>query len=549
MATSKTGNEKLIEQLLADGFTHMFGNPGTVEQGFLDAIGRYPGMNYITCLQESVAVAMADGYARKTNGPALVQLHSGVGLGNGIGMLYQALRGHAPLVVLAGEAGIRYAGMDAQMACDLVAMAAPVVKWADRVVHPDSLLRMLRRAVKIATTPPCGPVFLALPMDILDQPNREEVRPSVRVNTEFSPPDSPLREAAGLLMAAKNPVFIIGDGVTAANARAELEQTAWLIGPQVWGADNSLVNMDRTLPFYRGDLGHMFGASSREKLRGADVAMIVGTYVFPEVFPDLDSPFAPGCKVIHLDLNSYEIGKNHHVDVAMQACPKQSLKRLAVILEEMIGAGLGKEAAGRVRAFRESGAKKPPEFVPCDIAAAFMAALHKRIGDEVIIFDEALTASRYVHSFFPRSADGTLFQTRGGSLGVGIPGALGIRLAAPDKMVVAFTGDGGCMYTIQALHTARRYNIAAKFVICNNGCYGLLEDNIEEYWRERGIPRHPYPDCFSLSPTIDFAALSRSMGVAATNVVELEDVSGAVESMLARDEPFLVDLRTDRISH
>src|SRR5213076_2469067 len=111
----KTGRFAILEQLLADGVTYMFGNPGTVEQGFLDALGDYPDLRYITTLQETIAVAMADGYARATQRPAVVQLHSGVGLGNGVGMLYQAMRGHAPLVVLVGEAGLRYEAMEAQM--------------------------------------------------------------------------------------------------------------------------------------------------------------------------------------------------------------------------------------------------------------------------------------------------------------------------------------------------------------------------------------------------------------------------------------------------
>src|SRR6185437_7903078 len=103
----KTGRFAIIEQFLADGMDHMFGNPGTVEQGFLDAIESYPSMHYILTLQESVAVGIADGYARAVKRPTVVQLHSGVGLGNGIGMMYQAMRGHAPLVVIAGESGVR----------------------------------------------------------------------------------------------------------------------------------------------------------------------------------------------------------------------------------------------------------------------------------------------------------------------------------------------------------------------------------------------------------------------------------------------------------
>ena len=157
-AAGKTGRELLIEQFLADGITYMFGNPGTVEQGFLDSLEEYPDFKYVLTLQETIAVGIADGYARATGDVGLVQLHSGVGLGNGVGMMYQAMRGHAPLVVVAGESGIKYDAVDAQMAADLVGIARPVTKWATRVVDPTSLLRVIRKAIKIARTPPMGPV-------------------------------------------------------------------------------------------------------------------------------------------------------------------------------------------------------------------------------------------------------------------------------------------------------------------------------------------------------------------------------------------------------
>src|SRR5688572_30290728 len=197
--TGTTGRYALLEQLAADGIEYIFGNPGTVEQGFLDALEDVPRPRYIMGLQETIAVAAADGYARATKRPAIVQLHSGVGLGNGVGMMYQAKRGEAPLVVVAGEAGIRYDAMDAQMAADLVAIAEPVTKWSTRVVHPTSLLRVLRRAMKIAATPPMGPVFVALPMDILDEPNDEEVVPSSYVKTRVTPEPALVAQAAAML--------------------------------------------------------------------------------------------------------------------------------------------------------------------------------------------------------------------------------------------------------------------------------------------------------------------------------------------------------------
>src|ERR1041385_8651068 len=137
----KTGRFAILEQFRADGFQYMFGNPGTVEQGFLDALGSYPELKYILTLQQTIAVLTADGYARATQQPTLVQIHSTPGLGNAIGALYQAKRGHSPLVVIGGDAGIKYQAMDAQMAGDLVAFAEPVTKWSTMVQEPSSLLR------------------------------------------------------------------------------------------------------------------------------------------------------------------------------------------------------------------------------------------------------------------------------------------------------------------------------------------------------------------------------------------------------------------------
>src|SRR5690348_10269724 len=132
----RPGRIALLEQLRADGVKYIFGNPGSVEENILYSLEMFRDINYILCLQETVAIAAADGMARAQQRPAFVQLHTGVGLGNGVGMLYQAYRGHSPLVVFAGEAGLRYESMDSQMATDLVAIASPVTKYATKVVDP-----------------------------------------------------------------------------------------------------------------------------------------------------------------------------------------------------------------------------------------------------------------------------------------------------------------------------------------------------------------------------------------------------------------------------
>ncbi len=349
----RTGGIAILEQFVADGAKYMFGNPGTVEQGFLDAMRCVPGLEYVLALQETVAVAMADGYARATRRPAFVQLHSSVGLGNGIGMLYQAKRGNSPLVVLTGEAGVAYDAMDAQMACDLVAMARPVTKWATRVLDPGSVLRVLRRAIKIASTPPMGPVFVALPMDVLDAPNDESVIPTPRLDTRVAPRPEEVRVLAQMLVAAERPLLIIGDGVAASDAQAELTRVAELLGAEVWGANSSEVNMDALHPLFHGLLGHMFGKESTAAVSQADAVLIVGTYVFPEVFPSLSGVFRPGARVVHVDLDAYEIAKNFPVDLGLVADPKLTLGAVAEVLAGLMTPAQREAAARRLRSAEE----------------------------------------------------------------------------------------------------------------------------------------------------------------------------------------------------
>ncbi|MFF7408918.1 thiamine pyrophosphate-binding protein [Streptomyces lydicus] len=541
----KSGNVKLIEQFKADGLDVMFGNPGTVEQGLLDAAEQATGFRYVLALQETVAAGIADGYARATGKAALLQLHSGVGLGNAIGMLYQSMRGHTPLVAIAGDAGVRYDAMDAQMAADLVAMARPVTKYATRVTDPRSVLRVMRRAVKIALTPPRGPVFVALPMDVLDELNDEPVIASTVPVTVSVPSAETVTRAAQLLAAGQRPLVLAGDGVSLAGAQQQLVRVAELLGADVWSVDSSEVNFPASHPLSRGQLGHMFGERSAAVVAEADAVLIVGTYVFPEVFPRLTGPFRPDARIVHIDLDSYEIAKNFPVDLGVVADPRPALTALAAELNGRLSPGQRQAAAQRLAVRADEQQRTLREASPDGSTLEhFLQELARRAGDDLIVFDEALTSSPAVVKHLPPDRPGDYFLTRGGSLGVGIPGAVGAKLAHPGRTVVGFTGDGGAMYTYQALWTAVRHSVAAKFVVCNNRKYRLLDDNIAQYWKERDIPRHDFPSSFDLSrPDIRFADLARALGADGVRVEKPEEAADAVERMLAATGPFLVDLQ------
>ena len=548
-----TGHRKLLEQLRADGITYMFGNPGSSEEGLLDEVSRFPDIRYILGLQEAALVLIANGYALATQKPTVVQLHCSVGIGNALGSLYQVFRKQrSPLVVIAGEAGAAYDALDAHMALDLVTFARPVTKYANRAIDSGSLLRLLRRCIKMAATPPVGPTFLSVPQDILDKPNDEPVVPTVIPDTCVAPEPATIARAAELLAGAENPVIIMGDGVSHAHAQAELAQLAETLGAGVWGAMASEINIPWTHPLYRGLTGHMFGSGSGQIVANADAVVIVGTYVFPDVFPALESPFRPDAKVVHIDLSAYDIAKNHPITMGLLSDPKPTMRLIA----ERLAATMtdAQKAAARGRAERIAAEKESAratqvqadaasrEAVPLHMSA-FAEELAKHLPPDVIIFDEAITNSAALTRYLPPSIPGHLFQTPGGTLGIGIPGAIGAKLAHPDRTVVGFGGDGGAVFTYPALWTAAHYRIGAKFVVCNNRSYRILKDNLVVYWRDMGITGGDFPPPFDIhAPEIDYVSLAKGMGVPGVRVTQPGEMAGAIRSMLEHDGPFLIDL-------
>ena len=551
--SAQTGHQKLLAQLQADGLTTIFGNPGSSEEGLLDEIAQTPGIRYVLGLQEAALVLIANGYALATRQPTVVQLHCSVGTGNALGSLYQAFRKQrAPLVVLAGAASAAADALDAHMALDLVTLVRPVTKYAARAIHPGSVLRLLRRCIKMAATPPFGPTFLAVPQDILDAVNDEPVTATVVPETRVAPEPALIARAAEMLAGAENPVIVMGDGVAHAHAQSELALLAETLGAGVWGAMASEINIPWTHPLYRGLTGHMFGTVSRRAVESADAVLIVGTYVFPDVFPLLENPFRADAKVIHIDLNAYDIAKNHPITLGVLADPKPTLHML---VEQLVGRMTSAQklaAATRARTIAAEAERARAGEMAADAAfrtavplhmTAFAEELAKQLPNDAILFDEALTNSAALTRYLRPSLPGQLFQTPGGTLGVGFPGAVGVKLARPDRTVVGFSGDGGAMFTLPALWTAAHHQIGAKFVVCNNRSYRILKDNIVAYWHERGINARPFPPPFDIrEPDVDFVALAKGLGVPGMRVSQPGEMLPAIRSMLGHDGPFLIDL-------
>jgi len=542
--------EAFLRQLKADGIDVIFGNPGTTEESLLDAIGHFDGIKYTLGLQEASVVAMADGWARLKRKPAAVQLHSSVGLGNALGILYEASRSHTPMVVFAGETYSDLQAFDGFLAGDLAAIARPVTKWSTRITHGMQLLRELRRAIKVAAAPPQGPVFLALPMDVLDTMVDAEIHPTSFIPRLGPCSDEAARKIAKHLVSAKWPTLLIGDGVSVSNAQAELRTLANLLACPTWGVEFNELSASFRDPMFLGLTGHSFGDNTRALLKNADAVLAIGTPLFPELFPSRLPYFQPDSVLMQIDTDSWEIAKNFPVEVAAQADPKESLARILAAVKRVIPANQQEIAARRkaVRKLkrenrqRETDQYKSVPDTPANMSpGTCMQVLAEEVSNKALIYDESITSTAPLLHFLQPGKPQSYILARGGCIGVGWPGAIGASFALPDLKIVAPSGDGSALYALQSLWTAVAHNRNVIFVVCNNESYRILKINLLHYWHDTNLPKGPFPFMDLRSPDIDFCMVARSFGMAATKVNSASALRKYLRAALVQNGPTLIE--------
>lgn len=287
----------LMRTLRAAGVRYLFGNPGTTELPFLDALDG-SGLEYVVALQEATAVAAADGWAQASGEVGVVNLHVAPGVANGLSILHSAARARSPLVVTAGQQDTRLLSGDPILAADLVQMTEQFTKWSAEIRRAEDAVPALRRALALARTPPTGPVFLSLPMDVLVEGATEpgDAAPPVPVRAVADP--AALERAAGMLARATAPVIVAGDGVGRAGAVPALVTLAETLGAPVHGEPiYRRVNFPAEHPLWRGGL-HPTAAGARRALEGADAVLLVGASVFTWFLHTPGPPLRPGVPVI-----------------------------------------------------------------------------------------------------------------------------------------------------------------------------------------------------------------------------------------------------------
>jgi benzoylformate decarboxylase len=516
----------------------------------MDALQDYRQLRYILSLQESIAIGVADGYARATGRPSFLQLHIMPGLGNAMGMLYNSYRVRTPIVIYAGQHPQRGNSQEPILAGDLVRLAEPLTKSAVEAQDAAEVPILLRRAFKTAMEPPRGPVFLSVPTNVMDEEADVEIVASTLAEGRVQPPQETVDRIAALLLEARSPVIICGDGVGNAGGQSELVQLAETTGARVHSAFCAELPFPSSHPLYGGLLNVVSAAGLKGQLSTADLIFAVGTPVLPLLFPLDESPFQESTKVVHVDLEAREIGKNWPVDIGVVADPRLTMAAIIETLKRTMNNEHRQAARERAAAVEvmsqqmlqalESAARSRWDSVPIS-AGRMMNELGEAMLPETILFDESITTGGYLMRYLRFDEPGRHYRAAGGGLGPGMPNPIGIKLARPERPVLSVVGDGSALYTIQALWTAAHHKIPVTWVIANNRSYRILKLNMLEYLGEGAAGRR-FVEMDLAEPELDFSAIAASFGVKGVRVEHPDQVGDAVRDAQKANEPRLVDV-------
>jgi benzoylformate decarboxylase len=546
------GRRVLMQSFVAHGVRHIFGNPGTTETPLLDSLPAFPEINYVMALHEGVAVSAASFYAQASGRPTVANLHVAPGLGNGIGALYGALKANSPVVATAGQQDTRMRLAGPLLGHDLVAMAAPVTKWSVQIERADEIAPILRRAFKVATDAPKGPVFVSLPIDVLEQETSVEATAPDRLWRATVPDPAGVAELAFALLKSKSPVIVSGDDVARAGATAALVSLVEGTGASVWFEGlRHHASFPTGHPNYRASLPGD-AAQVRKAFEGADLVLLLGGPFFEDIWHAEGGHIPKGATVIQIEESPERLAFNNRLeaglvgDLAVSLAAVTDAVRAGAPDEFKAAAQRRNAALAELRAQEKEAYKlrlekswsREPTSMP-----RVAAELRRGLPDNVVIVDESITASLDLARAFDYRGFGDYFGGRGGGIGQGLAGAIGVKVAMPDRPVVAISGDGSAMYSIQALWTAAHHQLAIVFVVLANREYRILKHNVD-VWRknfEAGT-QHTYQQMDLAAPALDFVHLAAGMGVEGVRVERADAIAPALAKAIAANRPYLVEI-------
>lgn len=555
---SYTGADLFVDALEQYGVSHLFGNPGTTELPVMDALDD-SDLEYVLGLHEDIAVGMAAGYAStrryhshrepSVNPVGVVNLHVAPGLAHGLGNLYDASITGAPLVVTAGNHSTDFRHEEPILSGDLVEMTDQFTKWSAEVLDVDALPTMIRRAFRVALTPPTGPVFLGLPMDVMmAETDATPDRLGSIPNAGGGDPEQ-IERAATMLLEAEEPVLVLGDhvarsGTDSIEAAVDLAEAT---GARIHG---EILSSEVSFPTEHDQWASYIPPQEdiARELMDTDVLVFVGvstnttlTRHEGPLIPD-DATFA------HIGPDPWELGKNEPADASVIGDPGLVMEALTEHLAEKTsddvrGRRLEKieDVKSRVEE-RVAAMGAPDPDDPRSSKSELVDAMHRAAPDAYIV-DEGVTSKYVLLERWPLTPESAI-SNKGGGLGYGLPASVGAAIAETQKDnprdVVGFIGDGSYLYYPHTLYTAARYDVDLTVVIPDNRNYRILKDNTlailggEE--SDHGFIGMDF------DPPVDIPANAESHGATGRLVETPDEVEDAISDALDADGPTVLDV-------
>ena len=555
--SNKSGAEALLHSLHLEGVELMFGYPGGAALHIYDAIFNQDHVDHILVRHEQGAVHAADGYARATGKPGVALVTSGPGATNAITGLATAYMDSTPVVVISGQVKSNLIGTDSFQETDMIGVSRPIVKHSFLVQKAEDIPEIVKKAFHIATTGRPGPVVIDVPKDLTDPDYKFEFTyPSDIKMRSYNPPKngdiSKIKEAVNLIEHAKRPVIYSGGGVIQDDASEELTELARLLNFPVTNTLMGLGAFPGSDPQFMGMLGMHGTYQANMAMHNADLIVAVGARFDDRITND-PNKFSLGAKKIHIDVDAASVSKIIHADVPIVGSAKECL---SVLIQEIKTRDLAidqdqlslwnqqiaewREAHGLNHSLLELGPQNG-KILPQQV----VQSLYKETEGKAFITSDVgqhqMFAAQYYHFDKPRQwiNSGGL-----GTMGFGLPSAMGVQLAFPNETVACVTGEGSIQMCIQELSTCLQYGLPIKIINLNNAALGMVRQ-----WQDMQYGgRHSSSTYENSLP--DFVALAESYGHIGIKVSSFDDLESAMRECISlKDRLVFLDVDVDPNEH
>ncbi len=543
-----TGSQAIIKCLQEEGVDLVFGYPGGAVIELYDELCKSP-IRHILVRHEQGAVHAADGFARATGKVGVAILTSGPGATNGVTAIATAYCDSIPLVVLTGQVPRALIGNDAFQEVDIVGITRPCTKHNYLVNNPDDLVPVLREAFYIASSGRPGPVLVDLPKDVigslLTYPAQKKPIKMRTYQPNVNPHAGQVEKACRAMLKAKKPVLYIGGGVILSDANEELTHLARRLNIPVTMTLMGLGGFPGTDPLSLGMLGMHGSYAANMSVAKSDLLIAVGSRFDDRVTGRLDA-FAPQAKIIHVDIDPTSISKNVEVDIPIVADCRLALSAMNGWLDKSADYNADEISALHqpwVDQVREWDAKHPLAYLEeGDIIKPqyVIQTLHKLTGGDAIITTEVGQNQMWAAQFYKFNHPRRLLTSGGlGTMGYGLPAAIGAQMAFPEATVIDVAGDGSIQMNIQELATARECGAQVKVAILNNNYLGMVRQ-----WQELFYNRHYASTVMEVTP--DFVALAQAYGAVGLRARTKAEVEPVIKEALATKNLVIMDFAISR---